>query len=370
MVHPLLILLISSLSFWSCGSAQPQPGSDAASESEAQTVDRLRQLALRGMTFAHEGYDGVRGYDGPAIVPSLDSLSRLNANAVAIVPYTFMREPNVVAELPIPERRGMETDSAVLNAVAEAHRQGYKVMLKPQIWVGHDSWPGDIAFGSEEEWERWFAIYRTWILHYAEMCQSANIEAFCIGTELVQTTLQHPEAWRKIIRDVRSIYSGPITYAANWGEEFENLSFWDELDVVGLNAYYPLSPKPDPTDRELLDGAEAWLSKAAQISAQAGKPLWLTEVGYRSVATPWVNPHAGPGDREVCNDCQLRCYEALLTAARKTSQLEGIFIWKWPSFLGRGQQRGDWHDQQPGRDFTPGGKPAAEVLQKFYSSLE
>ena len=107
---------------------------------------------LRGMTFAHEGYRGHNGYGGDLVGPSMDSLKVMGVNAVAIVPYTFMRGEGVVDTFPIPDHYGAENDSAVLHSIRNAEARGLYVMLKPQIWV-RGSWPGDIDFATEAEWD-------------------------------------------------------------------------------------------------------------------------------------------------------------------------------------------------------------------------
>lgn len=317
-------------------------------------------LTLAGMTFAHEGYRVHNGYGGEKIVPSLDSLATLNVNAIAIVPYTFQRNPNQPAPYRIGEEAGQENDWAVIRSVREAQRRGWSVLLKPQIWVGGGNWPGSIDFDNEADWNAFFEHYTYWILHYALLAEREGIAALCLGTELVHTTLKHPDRWREIIRLVRQVYGGQLTYAANWGEEFEGFSFWKDLDAIGLNSYYPLSKASTPTDAELLAGAERWLAMAAAVSRRENRTLWLTEVGYRSVADTWRDPHAEPNDRPADFEAQARAFRALTTAAAATPELRGMFVWKWPSYLGRGSYRG----KKVG--FTPGGKPAEEELRRFY----
>ena len=320
----------------------------------------LSTQRMAGMTFAHEGYRVHNGYGGEKIVPSLDSLATLNVNAIAIVPYSFMRDPNRVASLPISDDAGNENDWAVIRSVREAHRRGWTVMLKPQIWIGGGHWPGDVDFATTEEWDTFFARYTYWIMHYALLAERERVGVLCLGTELVQTTLKHPERWREVIRQVRTVFGGRLTYAANWGEEFEGLSFWEDLDVIGLNAYYPLSKDTDPTDEQLLAGARRYLTMAATTAERFGRPLWLTEVGFRSVTAPWANPHAEPNDRPSSETDQQRCYRALTVAAGEVPDLRGMFVWKWPSYLGRGSYRGE----RVG--FTPGGKAAGVTLGDFY----
>ena len=317
---------------------------------------------LRGMTFAHEGYRVYNGYGGTTVAPALDSLLRLAVNAVAIVPYTFMRDASTVGELPVPTSAQSENDGAVIYSVQQAHARGLTVLLKPQIWVG-GGWPGDVTFATEAAWDEFFTAYERWILHYARMAEQQDIAALCIGTELVQTTLQYPERWRGIIAAIRKEYTGRLTYAANWGAEFEQLTFWDDLDVIGLNSYYPLSDKLLPTDEELQRGAAKWMSLADSVAERHDRPLWLTEVGYRSVAGAWRNPHAEAGDRPQDLEAQARSYRALVSAAGTARHLRGMFIWKWPSYLGRNEDG----DRDTG--FTPGGKPAATVLTDFYRQV-
>ena len=328
----------------------------------APPVSYRDSTKLRGMTLAHEGYDGHNGYGGTTVPPSLDSLARLHVNALAIVPYTFMRDPHRPTELPIPQFPGGETDAAVTAAIRQAHDRGWAVLLKPQIWIGGDHWPGDIDFATEAEWAAFFGHYTDWILHYAELAEANGVAALCVGTELVQTTLKHPEEWRRVIGRVRGSFAGEITYAANWGEEFAGLAFGDELDALGLNAYYPLSKRAEPSDAELRAGVREWLAFAEQRSRAVNRPLWLTEVGYRSATAAWADPHAAAGDRARCADCQARCYAALAEVAAESDRLTGVFWWKWPSYLGYdGGRRGQ------GRGYTPGGKPAAGVLADFYA---
>lgn len=321
-------------------------------------------INLGGMTFAHEGYRVHNGYGGEKIKPSLDSLAELNVNALAIVPYTFMRDPQKPIPLFIPSDAGGENDWATICSAREAHKRGWFVLLKPQIWIGGGHWPGDVDFATDEEWDAFFDSYTYWIMHYALLAEQEQIGGLCLGTELVKTTLKHPDRWREIIRKVRQVYGGQLTYAANWGEEFEGFTFWEDLDAIGLNSYYPISESDAPTDEELLTGARRWMNLAAEVSQKTDRPLWLTEVGYRSVTNAWKNPHADSGDRAEDGETQARCYRAMLTAAGETPELKGMFLWKWPSYLGR---RGGRHHN---KEFCIGGKPAARELAAFYGGWE
>ena len=349
------------------------PGEQNVARAFAKTdVIEIEPLAdsltfWRGMTFSHEGYQGYNGYGGEMMIPSLDSLAKLQVNALSIIPYTFMRQPDQVAELWIPDREGMETDEAVIATIKETHRRGWKVLLKPQIWL-RGSWPGAIDFPDEESWQAWLGHYRTWMLHYAQMAADHQVEALCIGTELSRATLEQPEFWRKLISEIRDIYPGKLSYAANWGEEFEQISFWSDLDALGLNGYYPLSKNPQATDVELLQGAQAWMRRADTISMRAGRPLWLTEIGYRWVEGAWIDPHAEPGGRNSDKEAQARCYQALLAAASESQRLNGMFVWEWPSYLGHGYEEQGHDAREAWTGYPIGGGPAEVLLADWYAN--
>lgn len=319
--------------------------------------DRL-PYRLAGMTFAHEGYRVYNGYGGERIKTSLDSLARLKVNALAVVPYTFMRSPSVPAWLEIPTNPGAENDAATTYALRQANGRGWYTLLKPQIWVGGGSWPGEVDFATEAEWEAWFGYYTHWMTHYAVLAEWEGVNGLCVGTELVRSTVEHPERWRTLIGELRPVFRGEITYAANWGEEFKRLRFGEELDFLGLNAYYPLTTARTPGEAELARGVKSWLRPALAKAQDLGKPLVLTEVGFRSTTTPWANPHAEAGERAADPAAQATAYSALRHAV-VGSDLRGMFVWKWPSYLG-------YNHRGEGTGFTPAGKPAAGVLERFY----
>lgn len=312
-----------------------------------------------GFTLAHEGYRVYNGYGGIRTEQSLRRLQEIGVNAVAIVPYSYMRNPNKATRIDVEAFPGGENDQAVLFAHFAAQSLGQRTMLKPQVWLGSGSWPGDVRFDKEEDWQAFFQYYGDWIMHYALLAEMYGFDAFAIGTEFRYATLERPDDWRHLIRRIRQVYSGVLTYAANWGEECEKLTFWGDLDVIGVNSYYPLHKAETATDEELRVGAERIVEKIARISARNNdQPVWLTEVGFRSATSPWQQPHAEAHRRAAAPIDQARCYEALFAAAQGQPWLQGFFWWKWPSILS--------YDEDNGRGYMPLGKPSEQVVEKYY----
>ncbi len=312
---------------------------------------------LKGFNFAHEGYGIFDGYGSRMADSSLSKMQTMGVNAVSIVPYTFMRNPKSPAPLPVLGRPGTENDESVVQSAFDARQRGMTVMMKPQIWVGHNYWTGDIEFEKEEDWRSFFRLYSLWILHYALLGELHDWEMLCIGTELVQTTRRDAD-WRALIANVRKIYGGQLTYAANWGEEFEKLAFWDALDFIGLNCYYPLSKKDDPSDRELRKGFAAVLSISKKVRERFGKPLIFTEIGFASQPATWKEPHKDDRSGYYDGEAQRRCYSVVAEALKSWDGCAGIFWWKFPTRLDyRGFEN---------TDFTPNNKPAEEVVRGWF----
>jgi hypothetical protein len=259
-----------------------------------------------------------------------------------------------------------ESDAGIAYTARLARPRGIRTLLKPHLWVrGRSSWPGDINMTSAADWDAWFASYATFMLHYAALAETQHLDGLCIGTELQHATEPaHEKAWRGLIKQIRRVYHGPLTYAANWSGEYEQIKFWDALDYVGIQAYFPLSAQPNPPLDSLLRGWQPHLLKLAQWQKKIRKPVVFTEVGYKTTpdaaAKPWEWPErlaaAAPADEAT----QARCYEALFRACWGLPWLKGMYIWKWyPSLQADGPARRH-------ADFTPQHKPAEAVLARWY----
>ena len=311
----------------------------------------------KGFNFAHEGYSIYNGYLSSLATESLKKQKSLGANAIAIVPYTGMRDPHKPVPLRISSHAGSENVEGIIHSAYEAKKLGMVSMLKPQIWLS-GSWPGDIKMKSTEEWDEFFDHYQRWILHFALIAEIHDIEMFCVGVEFSSATLKKEKKWRELFKSVRALYQGKLTYAANWGDEFEKVQFWDELDFIGLNCYYPLSKSDKPSDKELKENFSKIKDKIRQVYNKHNKPVLFTEIGFRSNSMPWKNPHAEGNDTYNPED-QARCYELIFDGIKNEPWCNGMLWWKFPSYL---DYRGVENNA-----FTPNNKKAEKVIKKWFS---
>jgi hypothetical protein len=258
-----------------------------------------------------------------------------------------------------------EGDAGLIYTAQQARKHGINTLLKPHLWLRNGgTWPGDIQMNSTKDWQLWFASYSLFILHYAQLAEEHQMEALCIGTELGHASVGHEAEWRKLIRQIRGVYHGPLTYAANWSGEFEQIRFWDALDFIGIQAYFPLSNTTSPNKAALLAAWQEPLRRIEAVQKRYRKPVIFTEVGYKTTPDAAMEPWAWPDRMAVVTSIdettQRVCYEALFETFWTRPWLRGMFIWKWyPGLQPDGSARRHL-------DFTPQHKPAEQVLTEWY----
>ncbi len=313
----------------------------------------------KGFCFAHEGYDIYNGYLSKLAVEALKKLKALNANSISVTPFTSMRAPYKAVPLRLWKGPGTENDESIIFVKHSANQLGLSVMLKPHIYLWN-SWPGEIEMNTEKDWNKFLYYYYRWIRHYAFLAEMYGIPIFCIGNELSKSTLTHEMQWREIINRIRKIYSGKLVYGANWGSEIENINFWNDLDYIGVSEYYPLSKSENPSDKDLLNGADSILNRIEIVHKKFNKPVIFTEVGFRSSKYSWKTSLEGETRNDTSFISQLRSYKAVFNASyKKRNWLKGMYWWKWPSYLE--------HGGNPERAlYTPNSKPAEKVVQEWY----
>ncbi len=254
------------------------------------------------------------------------------------------------------------SDDEMRHVIHEAHELGLKVMLKPHIDLlnleNSSSGRFNIGFGADEAaWAAWFASYTEFITHYAELAQELGVEYFVIGTELGGTT-HRAEDWREVIRQVCDVYDGKITYAALTYFEPLQITWWDELDAIGIDAYFAASLSRNPT---LAQMRLAWLPTTAYLgwlSDRWGKPLILTEVGYMSVDGTNILPGDWSLDGETDHQEQADAYQALFESFVGKDWWGGVFWWS----LSTKPDQGGADD----RGYSFHDKPAEGILREWF----
>lgn len=290
----------------------------------------------------------------------MGSLKEANAEWVSIIPYAFSRvgQPQVIANSP-RQWWGERTEGARQLALY-AREENLKIMFKPHIWVGGQGWAGDYTLDSEADWLIWEKEFDNYVLPLAELAEELEVELFCIATEYRQIVKARPAYWDDLITKIRKIYSGKLTYAANW-DNIEHVSFWDKLDYIGIDAYFPLLQEGNPPVKDILEAWKSHKKQIEQLYVKYEKPILFTEYGYCSVDfaahEPWKV--GSRGDATVNFEAQTNAYEALYQSFWNEKWFAGGFLWKWHI-----DPDSRWNRIE--KAFSPQNKPVMNTIRKWY----
>ena len=262
-----------------------------------------------------------------------------------------------------------ESDGSLLAGFQAAHAAKLSVVFKASISsldgtpTSHIA-PGDVG--------TFFASYKAEIVHLATLAQASGVETFVIGNEMSHLSgPQYRSYWTDLISAVRAVYHGELTYAAAT-DEAGNVSFWDQLDMIGVNTYPPLTSSSTPTVEDLVHAwsevpinpyyAAAFQYKSPvdflhSLSEQFGKPVLMTEFGYRSIEGTAIAPGSWTTSGTPGTTGQADAYNAFFQvwAAHGGSWLKGAELWQW-----------DLSNQYNATGFSVMGKPAAAIVSQYF----
>lgn len=336
-------------------------------EDSSQLLNQELTAEGDGLSSEHWTIDAKATINGVCFVaPSkpIDSssfghLNKVGATWVCLMPYAYCPANEAKVVWNTKWQWWGEKDQGLEETIRLAKAKNKRVMVKPHIWRRHGAFTGDMDFESDEDWAKWEADYEAYVLKCAEISEKHKADIFCLGTELKNPIKVRPEYWRELITKIRKKYSGEVTYAANW-DNFQNIPFWEELDYIGMDAYFPLSDKQNPSVQELLAGWANHKKQIHQLSKEVQKPVIFPEYGYRSIEYTGKEPWESNVSHPINHEAQINAYKAIYEAFWKEEWFKGGFIWKWY----------DYHEKIPTENngFTPQNKPVSAIIKECYSS--
>ncbi|OIP84933.1 MAG: hypothetical protein AUK44_01000 [Porphyromonadaceae bacterium CG2_30_38_12] len=291
----------------------------------------------------------------------MGAIKRINANWIAICPFAFIYKNSATVTFNTPKNWWGDRQEGLIEQIKWAQKNGLKVCLKPHCWLMNYFWAGefDLSGTKQIDFEQ---NYSNYILFLAAIAEKNNVKLLCIGTELQTYSARHPAYFRKLIAQVRRVYSGELCYAANF-EEFSNVSFWDALDYIGIDAYFPLSGQKTPTVEVLTKRWATKIIAIKSISKKYNKKVIFTEYGYKSIDfaayKQWENERISTTDKINFN-AQTNAYQAFYESVWQQDFVAGGFIWKW-------YPQDEMYKDNPNSDYTPQHKPVEKLIKKWYS---
>lgn len=301
------------------------------------------EMAVRGVTLVDWTANGYSSASAEVV-----GIEAAGANTLAILVTAY--QVHSASDTIRSDTARTPTQSSVADVILQARSltTPLRIAIKLHVDVDSGEWRGTI---SPPDAGRWFGSYGDFVLAWASLANQLQVEQLVVGTELAGT-LQHEDRWRKLIEDVRAIYSGEIVYAASWDESFV-VPFWDMVDVVGVNFYAPVAARDNPGRVEVLANWQPWLARLQLLHKQAKRDVLLTELGYRSVDGAGQHPYDFERDAAIDLDEQADLYWAALQALGDQPWIQGVYWWNWLA-----RRAGDAELD----DYIPAGKPAEKEL--------
>ncbi len=293
------------------------------------------------------------GYRSPEVSRYLRQMTAVGATWVQINPTWYQNDTRSASIAPTART---PSDASVSYAIELAHRAGLKVLLKPLVDVAPDgsTYRGDIR---PDDRPGWFAAYTAFIGHYADLATRERVEEFALGTELAGVT-DDRAGWLAVVAAVRARYGGPVLYAANF-DEYAAVAFWDVLDLVGIDAYWPVSSHPTTDVRVLQNGWQPIVGALAAFAARTGRRILFAEAGYTSqhgsTTSPWSWTTSDTPDQAE----QAAAYQALLASLTGRPWWAGVYWWAWAVPSGP--------DAEDPLDYSPRGKAAETVVRRWWT---
>jgi hypothetical protein len=350
------------------------------------------------------GWIGSRGeYASPVAADSMQKLADTGNQWVCIAFAGRMATYDTPSIQFADAEPRMITDDELRHAIRLARENGMKVMLKPMVICDDGTWRAWIKFfrpvmdqeraaritgemdpwqdipkmregmvKDDQKWDLWWKSFSTFLLHYAAIAQEEHVPLVCLGCEM-NSTEECEDRWRELIKRIRGIYGGQLTYDVNDGRENE-LTWWDAVDLVSISAYYQVPPPAGRSIEEaakqttplsqVVEALEPIKARLARLSARTHKPILFIETGVTNVRGcaryPWAHPdeHEGsPLDQQE----QVNYYEGMFQVFWNEPWFMGFCWWDWPAQL---YDRADATDQ---RSFCVYGKAAEETLRDWYA---
>jgi hypothetical protein len=308
----------------------------------------------KGMSYTPWGKNSLQAASSDL---SIVNMSQTGVQWIALTVFWF-QDGRASTEISEDFNYYSASKPSLVHAIERIHAAGMKVMLKPHVDMRTGEWRARIQPSAA-----WFNAYEQYIVNWAKFATENRVDMLCVGCEFVDAaeSRQHETEWRRITASVRGVFQGPLTYASNHGSE-QSVLWWDALDYIGIDAYYSLTAKANPTLNELLS---VWKSRANLIESWRNRnwsnmPIIFTEIGYRSYdganAEPWDYTKDDPAKVDLQE--QVDCYNAALQVLTPRDWFFGFYWWQWDTQADSG---GETHT-----GYTVQNKPAQILLADWY----
>ena len=369
----------------------------------------------------------------------VDQLAALHVRHLVLNPRAFMRDPRSSEIIPAtPAGQRAEERRRYGRLIKYIHGKGMTVGIRPILFVVDEKgnpYQEKLPDGTIKHWwhgniqpadpNKWFESFRTYLDGYALIAKANKVSEFTLGAELYSMTVGIEDQWKefpyglpgrwlellrylrpRLAPNTRIMYDINFTDAtvntgaiqaqggelerwryrlvdlANPTDPAQNeiwqtlVTFWQELDAIGIDMYRSLASGQSALSANLADlqallkdTSDRYASQLdntlAEIETITGtsKKIILKEIGFRSVEKGFIEPFTWDDTRS--NSPVNIEHQAVATAAILQSfwqagwdWFQGVYFWDVTVDPSR-------HGPQD-KSFSPLGKKATEDVLRHY----
>jgi MFS family permease len=216
---------------------------------------------------------------------------------------------------------------------------GLHIMYKPMLnLLKTYDWRSYIIYTDE-----WMKNYTAWLVENAKAAEAGGVEILCFGTEMGNMQV-HSDGVREMIRQIREVFSGLLTYSANH-DSFKFVDWYDAIDIIGISMYSMMTTAWDPTVQELTTVWNGMYQDLLELALRWKKPIAFTEIGIQAM----------DGSNMIPNDNQI-------SQEKDVSEMENFYLSLfnskiWTAFWFKGAYWWIWDRAQAGdsnlKSFNP-----------------
>lgn len=290
-------------------------------------------LDIRGINFVSTPYTRAK-YSTLAAKESINNIKSTGSNWISIPVPLFQESTDssdlhpIYAYLATFDRVNETPDEKEINyAVTMAKNKGLKVMLMPTVELNRPGFISSALIGEEfapYQARRWFKFYQEELVRIAKIAEENGTDMICLGHNLKHLSY-YERHWNELIKAVKEVYNGKLTYSASTDTEFLKSGFWKELDYIGLIADFEFEITPE-TEKEHVSEK---MSELIRISNYMNK-VWKKKVLITRASThPAHEVNEKNKIVKIHHGTQANYYRGILEEVQKHDHIVGVFFGDW-----------------------------------------
>jgi hypothetical protein len=328
----------------------------------------------------------------PSIMPALQDLADLGANAVTFAPGWSLQQNSPLPVLSFDARTSPFL-TELTAAIDAAHRFGLRANIRPALRSARlplGEWWSSAPRG-DDWWTVWFESYRAMALTYARAAAQAGAEKLILGGSDVSPALPggrlsdggasgapaDAEArWREVLQSVREVFPGRLAFELEFGTSLQTPpAFLDQVDEVHIYWHARLGSGTSLRLSEMQQEAARLMDLGLLVAPQlSGRPIILS-VEYLSIDGGATGCPPGPqaeclpaADFELGRDPnpaaavdlleQAEALNAVLAEAVARDRITGFYVRGYNPVV-----------SLEDKSASVSGKPAAGVLSFWYARI-